>query len=507
MEINQKFQEHLQGVQPLHLVAVLICAYIALKIAFSWSLFIHRWLSVAVGTRNIPSAPEGNWLLGHVIPLAKNCAWEKMYEWVGASPPLIKFRIFHRIGVVVGDPRGLKRIFQTRFKLYDKDLDFSYNPFLPILGTGLVTANGDHWQKQRILMAPALRIDMLDAILPIAKRATDRFCDKFERFRGTGEPVDVEEEFRLLTLQVIGEAILSLAPEECDRVFPALYLPVMEESNRRVLEPWRYLFPTTVLRYNSLVGKLNSYIIDIVRRRRVDRAAGMKLKGDILDRILTSVEERGEKWGPALETQLCFEMKTFLLAGHETSAAMLTWSLFELSGNAKALEAVRRDADAAQLGPANDSPSRAAVDDMIYTLGCLKESLRKYSVVPVVTRNMNAEDDICGYHLPAGSWIICHLQKVHHLYQDPLEWRPERFMPGGEYDQFPEDIRPYMFVPFIQGPRNCLGQYFALLEARVVLGTLAKRFTFTPVDGVEQGKTHPTVIPVGPLHGMKMYVS
>ena len=163
--------------------------------------------------------------------------------------------------------------FQTRYKLYDKDLDFSYKPFLSILGTGLVTANGDHWQKQRILMAPALRVDMLDAILPIAKRGVERMCVKLEEFRGTDTPVDVQAEFHLLTLQIIGEAVLSLPPEECDNVFPNLYIPVMEESNHRVLAPWRNLYPTTVWQYNSRVRRLNSYIINILRERRAARAA------------------------------------------------------------------------------------------------------------------------------------------------------------------------------------------------------------------------------------------
>ena len=102
--------------------------------------------------------------------------------------------------------------------MYDKDLDFSYGPFLPILGTGLVTANGALWQKQRLLMAPALRVDMLDAIIPIAKNATDRLTKRLQQYKNTAAPVDMFEEIRLLTLQIIGEAILSLAPDECDRV-------------------------------------------------------------------------------------------------------------------------------------------------------------------------------------------------------------------------------------------------------------------------------------------------
>ncbi len=392
---------------------------------------------------------------------------------------------------------------QTRFKLYEKDLDFSYKPFLSILGTGLVTANGDHWQKQRILMAPALRIDMLDAILPISKRAVERMAAKIEKFRGTQTPVDIQAEFHLLTLQIIGEAVLSLPPEECDRVFPDLYIPVMEESNHRVLAPWRNLYPVTVMKYNSRVRRLNSYIINILRERRAARAAGTEPKGDILDRILTFVEEKGEKWGPAVENQLCYEIKTFLLAGHETSAAMLTWSTFELSRNPEALAKVREEASVALKGAV---PSREAVEGMEWTLSALKETLRKYSVVPVVTRNMNSEDTLGGYKLPAKSWIIVHLQAIHHQYKNPLEWQPQRFLPDGEYDQFPDEIRPYMFLPFIQGPRNCLGQYFALMESRVLLGALSERFTFTPVDPVMQGKPHPQVIPILPFNHMLMYV-
>lgn len=482
------------------------------KALVAFGRFVSRWTHVAVNTRHVPAAPGGNWLLGHVFQLMNTCAWEKMYDWVVASPPMVRFRILHRTGIIVGDPWGLKRIFQTRFKAYDKDLDFSYNPFLPILGSGLVTANGNLWQKQRLLMAPAMRIDMLDAILPIAKRAVDRLAEKLnaEGARDGRVSCDIEEEFRLLTLQVIGEAILSLGPEECDRVFPDLYLPVMEESNRRVLAPWRYLYPFTVLQYNSKVRRLNNYIINIIRQRRKGHISGQvdkAHKGDILDRILKAVDERGEKWTPTIEVQLCYEIKTFLLAGHETSAAMLTWSVFELSKNRQAMSRVCEEAEKCLARPTVGADiSRESVESMLWTLSCLKESLRKYSVVPVVTRDLNTEDELCGYKLPAGSWIICHLQRVHHLYKDPLEWKPERFMPGGEYDQFDEEIRPYMFVPFIQGPRNCLGQYFALLEARIVLGELCRRFSFELEDAETQGRTHPTVIPIGPVGGMKVVV-
>jgi cytochrome P450 len=514
-------------VQMIIVASIAACVLLlALRSALSWLGNVHRWVTVAARTRHIEAVTydtdavkDKNCIvafierllsvfLGQALTLAGGCPWEHMYRWV-TDKSLVKFRVAHRTGIIVGDPAGLKRVFQTGYKRYDKDLDFSYGPFLPILGSGLVTANGAHWQKQRLLMAPALRVDMLDAILPIALRAVERLSEKLDKIKGKGVAVDIEEEFRLLTLQVIGEAILSLGPEECDEVFPSLYLPVMEESNKRVLQPWRYLYPIESFKYNSRVHQLDTFIKGVIRKRREERertGSDEYVNKDILDKILDSVDKERVPWNASAETQLCFEIKTFLLAGHETSAAMLTWSVFELAkGGGQDFDKVRKEAKS-HLSCNPELLKRENVEKMDWTLSCLKESLRKYSVVPVVTRDLNCDDELCGVKLPRGSWIICHLQRVHHLYKDPLSWKPDRFMPGGEYDSFPDDIRPYMFVPFIQGPRNCLGQYFALIEARVVLGSLCERFRFKLVDPATQGVTHPTVIPVGPVGGMPVFV-
>lgn len=90
----------------------------------------------------------------------------------------------------------------------------------------------------------ALRVEILDDIIGIATRATERLCAKLDVVKGTGASVDMENEFRLLTLQVIGEAILSLSPEESDELFPSLYLPIMDECNARSLSPWRTYIPS-----------------------------------------------------------------------------------------------------------------------------------------------------------------------------------------------------------------------------------------------------------------------
>ena len=182
----------------------------------------------------IPTAPESNWLLGNTIALAVNSPWEKMSEWVLAEPSgIVKVRALNTYLVVVGSPQGLKQVFQTKQRDYGKDVKLSYHNFLNILGagptSGLVTAEGEHWRRQRALMGPTLRTDILDAVVGISKRAADRLTQKLEAHRAAEQVIDMEEEFRLLTLQVIGEAMLSLPPDECDKVslLPCAFLSAL----------------------------------------------------------------------------------------------------------------------------------------------------------------------------------------------------------------------------------------------------------------------------------------
>lgn len=216
--------EGVHAAPPAQAAAMLLAAAAVLLTLLSFLASVARFLRREFVMSGIPVAPGGNALLGHVLPMTMcvrqhKGAWDVIVDWVDKCPgPLIRFRILGTHCVAFKDPAGMKRVFQNAYKIYEKDLALSYSPFLPILGTGLVTADGDLWQKQRTLMGPALRIDVLDDIIHIAKKAVDRLTAKLEPYRGKGVAVDVNEEFRLLTLQVIGEAVLSMGPEECDEV-------------------------------------------------------------------------------------------------------------------------------------------------------------------------------------------------------------------------------------------------------------------------------------------------
>lgn len=484
-----------------------VCLGLVLLLVLLQAKRLFRFVTRKLVLRSVPKAPESVPLFGHALTLMKNVPWDKFCEWKAKCGPVVRVSIMQKDLILIDDPALLKQVFQSKMQRYSKDVDFSYYPFMPLLGTGLVTAEGKLWRRQRSMVSVHFRVEILDEIVGISVHGARRLAKKLESFRNKAEPVPVAEEFRHLTLQVIGEAILSMPHEEADRVFPLLYLPIMEEANKRSLRPWREYLPTNEwFLHRKRIADLDAYIKNLLRARWAKRypekgATKAALPaGDIIDRIMDDVQKYQGNFSSQVENQLCYEIKTFMLAGHETSAAMLSWALYELTQNPECMRRVKEEAEAAF--PTDGSfPTKEAISKMDYTYAVLKEALRKYSVVPVVTRVNKEEDTLQDYKIPKGTTIALLLQSVHHredIWPEPDKFDPERFME-------PNKVQPYTFLPFIDGPRNCLGQHLALLEGRVILAYLVKAFKFEPFTDRE-GEKHALVVPIAPATHMRMLI-
>lgn len=189
-------------------LALLIVAAAALLGSAAAGLLSWARLSRAMDRSGLPSAPGGLPVLGHALALLAGRPYKIFVGWLRDSgSDCVRFRVLNKECVLVRGPEALKRVFQTKQRNYGKDTGFTYHPFMGILGTGLVTADGTHWQKQRLLIGPALRIDILDRVISIAYRAVNRLGDKLKlsvpktKEEGAREAVNMEEEFRRLTLQ------------------------------------------------------------------------------------------------------------------------------------------------------------------------------------------------------------------------------------------------------------------------------------------------------------------
>ncbi|RNF00433.1 cytochrome p450-like protein [Trypanosoma rangeli] len=526
-----------------------------------WFFFVFlRGLIVDRYLRHIPEVPGRVPVFGHALLLMGGSPWKKMADWSlnsysstnddkkkDAAPVnrLVRFSVFHQRVVYINDPVLLKRVLLTNQRNYMKDIAVSYKHFICLLGKGLVTSEGEKWKKGRLLLSHAMRIDILEEVPQLAMRAAGRIMDKLAALDAKTSFLDLNEEFRHMTLQVIGETALSLEPEEIDRIFPALYLPIVHECNRRVWEPWRTLMPFLegYQERRRCLRELNAVLGDIIQKRWDDRHKPHKR--DIMALCISQIKNMDA----AMVLQLRDDVKTILLAGHETSAALLTWATYEVmcfpEVRDKIVEEARRLFDPARCeksivtpqGKTWGVPTASDVRSMLrWSPAALRETLRKHTVVPLVMRRAVKNDvwpaamtgldkDVT---IPAGCTVAVGIQAVHYrpdIWPDPQAFKPERFLDMGfetgtgvqsnDVNQTPID--PYAFIPFINGPRNCLGQHLAIMETAVVLAYLFLNWDLRLYSGdvgagdVEKralqdkvGRPHEFMVPIVPHDGLRV---
>lgn len=472
---------------------------------------------------NAPNVGGGVPFFGQVFKMLNGSPWLRFKEWSRTYGQIVTFHLFGSNALLVSDPELLRVILQTKVHIFRKDVDWVYKPFLVILGNGIVTAHGENWRRQRTLLSSALRIDILQYIPTMAVNAVKRFSKKLNECCRTGEPIEMAEEFRTLTLQVIAEAILSLDPKESDSTFAKMYLPIVEEGNLRTWHPERMYLPflPSYHLHNQNVRRLNDYVVSLIKKRWTLKLEEKKKGGeigrpyDILDKVLDAIPE--SKWDDDACNQVRDEVKTFILAGHETSASMLTWSLYELTLNPEYMRRLREqaaDAFGEYKGDGTDSidniiptslPSHHEISaKLTFSDCCLRESLRKYSVVPTVVRVPSQDVEFNGHIIPKGTSVMINIMGVHHnekFWPNSDQYIPDRFMNGES------SIQPYTFLPFVDGPRNCLGQFLSLLETKIVLALLVHYYDFELVNKEDAGLSHPYMVPIIPRTGHIMKVT
>jgi cytochrome P450 len=266
-----------------------------------------------------------------------------------------------------------------------------------------------------------------------------RLAGKLNLAIKTGEIMEMSEEFRHLTLQVIAQAILSIGHQESDRTFAKMYYPIVEEGNKRTWNPVRVFIPNSDwFKFRNDVKTLNSYVTSLIVNRwelkqkenKENKLSDRPL--DVLDKTLDAISP--DDWNEETIRQVRDEVKTFILAGHETSASMLTWSLYELTLNAEYMARVRKEAlevFKGYLDPSTNTitslPPLSELNKLVYAECCLRESLRKYSNVPTVVRVANEDVDAGKVLIPKGKKVFVNMQGVHH---DPNNWpEPLKFIP------------------------------------------------------------------------------
>jgi cytochrome P450 len=562
---------------------VLLWIAIVITVGLSfWNLFAAKRTNTEIrhqgGVPIVYRSQQGNAypFIGHGITLVQSPPWDVIGAWhqgrysdKSEEPqPIVGFPLMGAMMFSVASPELAKCILQSKISHVQKDVQGTLKPFLSILGTGIVSSDGEHWFQQRLKMSHPLRRDILEIIPIQTLQAVQRLFLIMDAACISGATIPLGSVLRHLTLQVISGSFLSLSAEESDSTFARLYLPIVDESNRRTWHPYRSYLPflPAFWFYQSNVYRLNQYVSLLVRNRwqlRCQERTSPKPISrpvDVLDKVLQVYEtasNTNNKSGSnshlplpeSIVRQVRDEMKTFMLAGHETSAAAMTWTLYEVLQQPDVLSSIRAEANGVfdpsidwNQAREADLPPSERLSNLMRTEACLKESLRKYSVVPMVTRRVvedlnmemrSATESSSTFFLPKGSTVLVNIQAVHmnpNLWPDPHHYDPYRFLtisPSGVTDygdatmsskaineKSPSSLcykehEPYTFLPFIAGPRNCLGQYLALLETKMVIAFLLQRYDISLPSEVSSNTDprHPYMVPIIPKNEIMVKVS
>lgn len=391
---------------------------------------------------------------------------------------------------LVHHAEGVKQVLQDNNQNYVKGPVIARVKIL--IGEGLFTSEGPFWRRQRRLAQPAFTRERIAGFADTMVRRTAERLESWAPAVTRGDTIDLAAEMNALALTIVGETLFGRdLSGEAQAAGQALRV-ALEVTAHRVMSflPAPMWIPTARHRgFRRAVRTLDACVYEIIAARR--RAA--QLGDDLLGMLMAA---RDEETGEAMSTgQLRDEVMTFLLAGHETTAAALAWTWYLLARHPQFAEAARTEVQEV-LG--DRDPTVADLPRLPWSRMIVEEAMRLYPPVWGIGRQSIGPDSIGGYDIPAGAIVNLSPWVTHRhpsYWSDPECFDPERFRPGRERD------RPrFSYFPFSGGPRLCIGEPFALLEAQLIMAMMLRRYDLTlAVDGRVEVEPTLTLRPRGGL--------
>ena len=386
---------------------------------------------------------------------------------------------------MVQGPEGMKRVFLDNVENYPKS-EVMIRMLRSAVGSSLFTSEGPQWRWQRRAIAPVFALRNVSALAPIMTRTAERATARLIENQG---PCEIVSEMLSATFDVICEVALSgrehFDAEVYGEAITRYFLTVGRASLLDFLE-----VPQWVPRPGEILGRgavktMHQMVAKAIEARRQQ---GVGASEDLLDYM---IQAQDPETGRTMTAQdLLHNMQFFIVAGHETTALALAWSLFLLAHDPAAQKKAHgeaRDVLGARAATFSD------LDAMPYVQSVLEEAMRLYPPVALLARNVLKADQIYDREIRPNDTVFLNIFSLHRhsmLWQNPDTFDPERFTP----EQVAGRER-YQYLPFGAGPRICVGANFAMMQAQIILSTLLARFEFTPAGPQPIPVMHMTIRP------------
>ena len=411
----------------------------------------------------LPPGPKGALIGGHIRHFGGDLL-DFLLDTAREYGPLASFRVGPKRIFLASSPELIEQVLVKDAKHYVKH--FGARAFKPVLGNGLVTSEGAHWQRQRKLVQPAFLRARVRSYAPVMAELTEEALQSWV----PGKSVRINCEFEDLTSKIALKTLFDLDDDgDRDRFSHTLKLAfdVMTARLRRVLKFPLWMPTPENLRLRNAIAELDQTVQGFIASGRSRGVVG----DDLLSRLVFAHHEDGSQM---TDRELRDEAMTLYLASHETTALTLTWSWYLLSQHKRVEDKL---ASEWQRVLAGKIPSADDIPHLSYTGAVIAESMRLFPPVYVVGREATTDLELGGYRVRRGYTVLMS-QWVNHrdpaYFPDPEEFRPERWE-----NEFAKRLPKFAYYPFGGGQRVCIGNAFALMEAAIILAAVGQRYKFT----------------------------
>ena len=445
---------------------------------------------------NRPPGPKSNWLLGSLLPFARDPG-NYLLELAQKYGDTVYMRILNLSFYIVSHPDDIREVLVNQAEKFRKS-QLDYDILSRFLGNGLLTSEGNHHRRQRRLAQPAFHSKRIQAYAETMVAYTEDLLDEWQE----NQVRDVADDMMRLTMFIVSKTLFSAdnttTNDNAAATIGSAIHTFQSVSNHAYLRGFTLpeWLPTQDNRAaKKALATYNHHLEQIIAQRRQSANGTVTDTGDLLSMLMLSRDEDGSAMD---DQQLRDEVATLFAAGHETTSNALTWTWYALSQNPDVEARLHEELDEVLRGRV---PTLADLPNLPYTLMVIKEAMRLYPPAWILSARTAMEDVTIGqYTVPKGTSVTVAPYALHRLpryFPDPERFDPERFSPERE-----KLIPKYAYLPFGAGPRVCIGNSFALMEAQLILATIAQQYRLHLVPNQEVKMA--MQITLSPQNGLKM---
>lgn len=464
----------------------LVLALVLVVVALAAHHLKRRKLIIAID--KFPGPPSYP-IVGNVVDLynANFNMTAAVEKWTATYGNVFRIWMGAHAFVVVSKPEDLEILLSSTKHIEKAEL---YGLLVPWIGTGLLTSTGKKWHTRRKLITPTFHFRILDQFVEVFNRNSTLMVQKMLAAK---ETINVHSLITLCTLDIICETAMGTKVEaQNDSSSP--YVKAVHNAlisfHQRTMKPWlqpdTLFYATTDGRtFNKAVKVLHKYTQEVIESRRRERESrrkdciqtdddlGMKKREALLDQLLDANESAAN----LADSDIREEVDTFMFEGHDTTAAAISFLLWAVAANPDVQQKLA-DEMSEIFGDSDRPATSQDLQNMKYAERVVKETLRLYPSVPLFARFMREDLEITGgYVIPAGAnvTISCYqMGRNAAVWPDPEKFDPDRFLAENIATR-----HPFSYIPFSAGPRNCIGQKFAMMEMKSTLSKVVRYCTLS----------------------------